>query len=259
MCEGDAENSILNRSLFKTISHVQLIQKMRVPYSVWPRRLERLNGICQRKVTLLNEIANNKVAGAIVPVMAVHAHDALLRVRPALRGGALALSLTNGIDQLDELVDGLCLGGDLGHGREFVVVDAAALEAARVIHRLVLGDVNDVLDDMAPFLGEDRRAVHVVGLAERLDDAEDGLAAGADELGNGPDALPLEEVLDIPFALAREVLELPGEREALGDVLGKEIGYEAGESADCAWGVEERVVCRCAGEDDGSHGSHGVL
>jgi hypothetical protein len=108
--------------------------------------------------------------------MAVHADDAFLWMLPALHLGSLLLSFTQFVHKLDECINFVWLGRDLGHGGKLVVMDAASLETPRVIDRLIFGDVNDILDNRTPIANEFRGTVHIVRFSKCLQRAEDGFS-----------------------------------------------------------------------------------
>lgn len=203
---------------------------------------KHVNGILQAETTAFHQVANNKISRPVEAIVTMYSNQRPARLFPIFCVSTFLLSGSDLVHQRNEAVYLLGGGWDLRHGGKFVVMDSCAFQTSRVINRLVLGDVDDVADDGAVASDEFSWTVYVVDFAKRLHGAEDGFVGRTNGIGNGDDGLPFGEVLDVPFAFAGEVLELPGEGKATGDVVGEEVGDEAGEGASRAWTVEEGVV-----------------
>lgn len=117
-----------------------------------PRSSEGLDSVLDGEPAAFDEVADDEVAGAVEAVVAVDADGgAVVAIAPPglPRGGPGLLVLADPVHERDE-VGHLGVGRrDLGHGRELVVLDALA-EALGVVHRVVVADVDDVLDDVSP-------------------------------------------------------------------------------------------------------------
>lgn len=116
--------------------------------TVWSACGKRVNRLLDAKVALLNQITNNEVARPVKPVVAVYSNKIL--VRPAGFGlGTQFLILPDLVDYLNEALNFLICGWDLGNCRELMVLDAVS-EASWIVDGIVMADVYNVFDNVAP-------------------------------------------------------------------------------------------------------------
>lgn len=107
-----------------------------------------VDGLLDAVAAPLDEVAHNKVAGAIESVVAVNAnHIIFAPVR--LRRRPLLLILAHFIYEIDKACHFDVGGRYLRHCREFVILDVIA-KAFRVIYRIGMTDVDNVLDLISP-------------------------------------------------------------------------------------------------------------
>lgn len=107
-----------------------------------------INSFLNSESTAFDEVTHDKVAGAVEAVVAVDTDDMV--IAPAgFAGGAYFLVLADPVDQFDEVSNLGISRRDLRNRRELVVLDTLA-EALRVVDRVVVADVDDILDDMSP-------------------------------------------------------------------------------------------------------------
>lgn len=199
----------------------QAIEEVRMADAVRPRGREGVDRVLDAEPAALDEVAHDEVARAVESVVAVDADDVVLApARLACRPRLLVLA--DLIHECDETRHFGVGGRNLRHRRELVVLDALP-EALGVVDRVVVADVNDVLDDMSPsrLVSDDPcynwgvvcgpvgcehfRGMFLVNLSEGLHCSEHA----GNRLGDRLDAFPLGKIFDVPLAVAREMLQLP--------------------------------------------------
>ena len=181
-----------------------------------PRKL--IYSLLDAEMFLFDQVAADEEASAVETIVAVHANERFIVC--GFRRGSCAQP----IHQLDEILRLFRRRRDLGDGGELVVFDAALVEALGVIDGTLVADIDDGLDLALPVADEDVRGVRIVNLPQGLHGAEDA----GDGVGDWGHGLPFGQVLDVPFAFCREVLELPAEGESGVDVFVEEGVDEAG-------------------------------
>jgi len=110
-----------------------------------------------------DQVAHNEVSRAIEAVMTVDSDKPVLC--PALLFSSNLLLLDQPVDHGNKSRDLLISRWDLGHRREFVVMNTALFETSRVIDRTFVGDVNDILDLRAPVFDKDFRTMRLVNFS----------------------------------------------------------------------------------------------
>lgn len=109
---------------------------------------EGVDGVADGEAAALDQVAHDEVAGAVEAVVAVDA-DKILLAPAGLRRRPRPLVHADLVHELDEGGHLRVRRRDLGHRGELVVLDPLS-EALRVVHRVVVADVDYILDDMSP-------------------------------------------------------------------------------------------------------------
>ena len=185
-----------------------------------PRKL--INSLLDAEMLSLDQVTADEEASAVETVVAVYANESI--VLCCFRRKCFRRLCAQPIHQLDEILRLFRRGRDLGDGREFVVFDAALIETLGVIDGTLMADIDDGLDFALPVADEDVRGVRIVNFSQGFHGAEDA----GDGVGDWGHGLPFGEVLDVPFAFCRQVLELPAEGESGVDVFVEKGVDEAG-------------------------------